>query len=141
MIYFAAPLSKDEDARRNEEYATRLRAAGLHVFLPQELGRVADKPRPPEERQQLRHYYFREDMKGLDYCDILFMFLAREASAGACWEMGYSYGKQKTIIGFNMIHADVGTFLSQSCDWYTDWDQAVEALWRATDADVRSILR
>jgi nucleoside 2-deoxyribosyltransferase len=115
-VYFAAPLSKQEDAERNIEVVKKLREAGLTVFLPQEIGRVVDSI--TDDKDKIRHEYFQEDIAALDCSKTILMYLGREPSAGACWELGYAYAKHMPRIGFlEYDDYELGTFLSQSAIW------------------------
>jgi nucleoside 2-deoxyribosyltransferase len=120
--YFAAPLSRQRDAMRNIKFVAELRAAGLKIFLPQELGRVCDDY---NHKDTLRKKYFDLDLHALDRCTTFIMFLGREPSAGACWEMGYAYAKGKPIAGLNVSGYETGTFLSQSCEWMADMESLI----------------
>jgi nucleoside 2-deoxyribosyltransferase len=122
-VYFAAPLSREEDAQRNAEYARELRNAGLTVFLPQEIGRVVDET---VDKNKMRSEYFNADLEALVASRTLLMFLGREPSAGACWEMGYAHAKHIPIVGYNLAGIELGTFLSQSTWWLDTFKDVID---------------
>jgi nucleoside 2-deoxyribosyltransferase len=117
-VYWAAPLSRNEDAARNLEYVVEFRRAGLMVFLPQEVGRIADYK--GEDIHKRREMYFAQDISALLDSTCLVMFLAREPSAGACFEAGYARARNKYVFGLNVADVKVGTFLECGARWFTE---------------------
>jgi len=111
-IYYAAPLHKEEDQKRNAEYVSLLREEGYLVYLPQEAGVWEDlvneelKGRQELDFEQaariVRADLYVADKRAIDNCDIVVAYFGdRPPSEGGLWEMGYAVGRGKPVVLFN----------------------------------------
>jgi nucleoside 2-deoxyribosyltransferase len=90
-IYLAGPLFTTPEREFNVQLATRLRAAGHDVFLPQE--------HPASERTGKA--IFRKDLEGLDWADgVVAIMDGADPDSGTCWECGYAYARNKPVVLF-----------------------------------------
>lgn len=88
-LYFAGPLFTKAELAFNLAVATGLRARGHEVFLPQE----------QECQQATADAIFAADKEGIDACDCLIACMdGADPDSGTCWEVGYAYGMDKTIL-------------------------------------------
>jgi nucleoside 2-deoxyribosyltransferase len=87
-LYFAGPLFTTPERNWNAEVTAALRAAGHEVFLPQE--NVPGKDAAGN---------FAADKGGIDWADGLVAIMdGPNPDSGTCWEVGYAYGTQKSIV-------------------------------------------
>ena len=90
-IYLAGPLFTTPEREFNVQLATRLRAAGHEVFVPQE--------NPASERTGAA--IFRKDLEGLDWADgVVAVMDGADPDSGTCWECGYAYARKKPVVLF-----------------------------------------
>jgi nucleoside 2-deoxyribosyltransferase len=90
-IYLAGPLFTTPEREFNVQLATRLRAAGHEVYVPQE------NPAPVRTGEAI----FRKDLEGLDWADgVVAIMDGADPDSGTCWECGYAYGKGKPVVLF-----------------------------------------
>jgi nucleoside 2-deoxyribosyltransferase len=90
-IYLAGPLFTTPEREFNAQLATRLRAAGHEVFMPQE--------NPASERTGKA--IFRKDLEGLDWADgVVAVMDGADPDSGTCWECGYAYAREKPVVLF-----------------------------------------
>jgi nucleoside 2-deoxyribosyltransferase len=90
-IYLAGPLFTTPEREFNVQLATRLRAFGHEVFVPQET------PAPAPTGDAI----FRKDLAGLDWADgVVAIMDGADPDSGTCWECGYAYAKQKPVVLF-----------------------------------------
>ena len=90
-IYLAGPLFTTPEREFNVQLATRLRAAGHEVFVPQE--------NPASERTGKA--IFEKDLGGLDWADgVVAVMDGADPDSGTCWECGYAYATKKPVVLF-----------------------------------------
>jgi nucleoside 2-deoxyribosyltransferase len=88
-IYLAGPLFTTPEREFNVQLATRLRAAGHQVWVPQE--------HPASERTG--RAIFLKDLGGIDWAEGLVAIMdGADPDSGTCWECGYAYGKGKPVV-------------------------------------------
>jgi nucleoside 2-deoxyribosyltransferase len=89
-IYLAGPLFTDAELAFNLALATRLRAAGHAVFLPQQQCEGLASPRD----------IFSACVNGLSGSQIVVAVLdGADADSGTCWECGYACAKGMKVVG------------------------------------------
>jgi nucleoside 2-deoxyribosyltransferase len=90
-IYLAGPLFTTPEREFNLQLATRLRTAGHEMFVPQE--------NTPSERTGKG--IFLKDLEGLDWADgVVAIMDGADPDSGTCWECGYAYATNKTVVLF-----------------------------------------
>jgi nucleoside 2-deoxyribosyltransferase len=90
-IYLAGPLFTTPEREFNVQLATRLRAAGHEVFVPQE--NPAAEP--------TGKVIFLKDLEGLDWADgVVAIMDGADPDSGTCWECGYAYATKKPVVLF-----------------------------------------
>lgn len=90
-IYLAGPLFTTPERAFNAQVATRLRAAGHEVFVPQE--NPASEP--------TGRAIFLKDLAGLDWAEgIVAIMDGADPDSGTCWECGYAYARNKPVVLF-----------------------------------------
>ncbi|MEO7230786.1 MAG: nucleoside 2-deoxyribosyltransferase [Candidatus Limnocylindrales bacterium] len=90
-IYLAGPLFTTPERDWNSALASRLRAGGHEVFLPQE--------NPAAERTGSA--IFQKDLAGLDWADAVVAIMdGADPDSGACWECGYAFARRKPVVLF-----------------------------------------
>ena len=90
-IYLAGPLFTTPEREFNAQLATRLRALGHEVWVPQE--------NPAAERTG--EAIFVKDLEGLDWADGVVAFMdGADPDSGTSWECGYAYGTSKPVVLF-----------------------------------------
>jgi nucleoside 2-deoxyribosyltransferase len=90
-IYLAGPLFTTPERQFNRQLATRLRALGHEVFLPQE------KPTSELTGKAI----FLRDLGGLDWADgVVAIMDGADPDSGTCWECGYAYATRKPVVLF-----------------------------------------
>jgi nucleoside 2-deoxyribosyltransferase len=90
-IYLAGPLFTTPEREFNVQLASRLRAFGHEVFVPQEI----PAPEPTGEA------IFRKDLAGLDWAEAVVAIMdGADPDSGTCWECGYAYARQKPVVLF-----------------------------------------
>lgn len=90
-IYLAGPLFTTAEREFNMQLATRLRAAGHEVFVPQE-----HPLSEPTGKAVLR-----KDLEGLDWADgVVAIMDGADPDSGTAWECGYAYATQKPVVLF-----------------------------------------
>jgi nucleoside 2-deoxyribosyltransferase len=88
-IYLAGPLFTAAERAFNARLRDLLLAAGHEVWLPQE----------HEPRNATATAIFREDVKGLEWSEVLVANMdGPDPDSGTCWECGYAYRKKKIIL-------------------------------------------
>jgi len=88
-IYLAGPLFTAAERAFNARLRELLLAAGHEVWLPQD----------HEPRDKSATAIFREDVKGLEWSEILVANMdGSDPDSGTCWECGYAYQKKKIIL-------------------------------------------
>ena len=87
-IYLAGPLFTKAEQDFNKELAEFLSGKGFKVFLPQE-----------ECKNKKKKDIFLKCKEGLDSSDIVLAIMdGADADSGTCWEFGYAFAKNKTLI-------------------------------------------
>jgi nucleoside 2-deoxyribosyltransferase len=90
-IYLAGPLFTTPEREFNVQLATRLRAFGHEVFVPQETPASAPTGMA----------IFRKDLAGLDWADgVVAIMDGADPDSGTCWECGYAYARRKPVVLF-----------------------------------------
>jgi nucleoside 2-deoxyribosyltransferase len=90
-IYLAGPLFTVAERDFNARLAAALRAAGHEVFVPQDI----------EQRAATARQIFEDDVAGVDWADVVLANMdGPDPDSGTCWECGYAFAKQKTIVAF-----------------------------------------
>jgi nucleoside 2-deoxyribosyltransferase len=90
-IYLAGPLFTRPERWFNADLASRLRALGHEVFVPQE--------HPPSAPTGAA--IFHKDLKGLDWADgVVAIMDGADPDSGTSWECGYAYAKMKPVVLF-----------------------------------------
>jgi nucleoside 2-deoxyribosyltransferase len=90
-IYLAGPLFTTPEREFNAQLATRLRAAGHEVFLPQE------HPAPEPTGEAI----FRKDLRGLEWAEgVVAIMDGADPDSGTAWECGYAYARKKPVVLF-----------------------------------------
>ncbi|MEO6577999.1 MAG: nucleoside 2-deoxyribosyltransferase, partial [Candidatus Limnocylindria bacterium] len=90
-IYLAGPLFTTPEREFNVQLATRLRALGHDVFVPQD--------NPASERTGKA--IFLKDLDGLDWADgVVAIMDGADPDSGTCWECGYAYATKKPVVLF-----------------------------------------
>jgi nucleoside 2-deoxyribosyltransferase len=90
-IYLAGPLFTVAERDFNARLAARLREAGYEVFVPQDV----------EQRGATARQIFTDDVAGVDWADVVLANMdGPDPDSGTCWECGYAFAKQKTIVAF-----------------------------------------
>jgi nucleoside 2-deoxyribosyltransferase len=90
-IYLAGPVFTSPEREWNVGLATRLRAGGHEVFVPQ------DHPAAEPGGRAI----FRKDLEGLDWADTVVAIMdGADPDSGTCWECGYAYARGKTVVLF-----------------------------------------
>ena len=90
-IYLAGPLFTVAERDFNARLAALLRKAGHEVFVPQEM----------EQRSKTAKQVFEGDVAGVDWSDVVLANMdGPDPDSGTCWECGYAFAKQKTIVLF-----------------------------------------
>ena len=90
-IYLAGPLFTTPEREFNVQLATRLRAAGHEVFVPQE--NPASEPTGKA--------IFVKDLEGLDWAEgVVAIMDGSDPDSGTCWECGYAYATKKPVVLF-----------------------------------------
>ena len=90
-IYLAGPLFTTPEREFNAQLATRLRAAGHEVFVPQE--------NPAAE--QTGKAIFLKDVAGLDWANgVVAIMDGADPDSVTCWECGYAYATKKPVVLF-----------------------------------------
>jgi nucleoside 2-deoxyribosyltransferase len=90
-IYLAGPLFTTPEREFNVQLATRLRALGHDVFVPQEV--------PASERTGKS--IFLKNLKGLDWADgVVAIMDGADPDSGTSWECGYAYATKKPVVLF-----------------------------------------
>jgi nucleoside 2-deoxyribosyltransferase len=90
-IYLAGPLFTTPEREFNVQLATRLRAAGHEVFVPQE--------HPAADRTGKA--IFVKDLAGLDWAEgVVAIMDGADPDSGTCWECGYAYATKKRVVLF-----------------------------------------
>jgi nucleoside 2-deoxyribosyltransferase len=90
-LYLAAPLFTTPEREFNVQLATRLRAAGHEVFVPQE------NPAAEPTGKAI----FLKDLEGLDWADgVVAIMDGADPDSGTCWECGYAYATKKPVVLF-----------------------------------------
>ncbi len=88
-IYLAGPLFTTPEREFNVQLATRLRAAGHDVWVPQE--------NPASDRTGKA--IFLKDLEGLDGAEgVVAIMDGPDPDSGTCWECGYAYAKGKPVV-------------------------------------------
>ena len=114
-IYLAGPLFTAAERAFNARLRDLLVGAGHEVWLPQE----------HEPRDATATAIFHEDVKGLEWSEILVANMdGPDPDSGTCWECGFAYRK-KGIILFRTDFRDAGEhglspfnlMLSESADY------------------------
>jgi len=114
VIYFAGPLTKEDDADYNTELTAYLRHHGFKVYLPQEIGRNADYKGNDPTRKRLE--FCKADVAAMNMCNVCFINLHRDCSAGTAFEAGYMYAQHKAIVIYTKLDAKtIGTMLVGTC--------------------------
>lgn len=99
-LYFAAPLSTDEDRQFNKDVVTQLRTF-FDVYLPQDDGglmidMIAKGMKPQEAAKSV----FNIDVESLNRCDALLIVIhGKVVDEGAAFELGYAYAMGKPCFG------------------------------------------
>jgi nucleoside 2-deoxyribosyltransferase len=90
-IYLAGPVFTSPEREWSVGLATRLRAGGHEVFVPQ------DHPAAEPGGRAI----FRKDLEGLDWADTVVAIMdGADPDSGTCWECGYAYARGKTVVLF-----------------------------------------
>ena len=90
-IYLAGPLFTTPEREFNAQLASRLRALGHEVFVPQE--------NPASARTGAA--IFHKDLEGLDWADgVVAIMDGADPDSGTCWECGYAYATKKPVVLF-----------------------------------------
>lgn len=113
-IYLAGPLFTDAEQAFNLALATKLRAAGHAVFLPQQQCEGLVEPRD----------IFFGCLNGLTGSKIVVAVLdGADADSGTSWECGYAYAKGMKVIGLRTdfrnrsdTEGGLNLMLSVSCE-------------------------
>lgn len=88
-LYLAGPLFTAAEQEFNRQLAAAFIKAGHEVWLPQE----------HEPRERTARAIFEEDVKGLDWSEVLIANMdGPDPDSGTCWECGYAYGKKAVIL-------------------------------------------
>ena len=88
-IYLAGPVFTAAERAFNVRLRDLLAAAGHEVWLPQD----------HEPRDKTATAIFREDLKGLEWSEIVVANMdGPDPDSGTCWECGYAYTKKKIIL-------------------------------------------
>ena len=88
-IYLAGPLFTAAERAFNVRLRDLLAAAGHEVWLPQD----------HEPRDASAAAIFREDVKGLEWSEIVVANMdGPDPDSGTCWECGYAYKKRRIIL-------------------------------------------
>ena len=88
-VYLAGPLFTAAERAFNARLRDLLAAAGHEVWLPQD----------HEPRDTTATAIFREDVKGLEWSEILVGNMdGSDPDSGTCWECGYAYKKKKIVL-------------------------------------------
>ncbi len=97
LAYIAGPLYNEGERWFNEKIEKIVNNLGIHTFLPhRDLGVMSSK----DESSVI----FNGDLENLKNSDIIIANLnGITIDPGTAWEIGYSYAKNKKIIG---IHSD-----------------------------------
>lgn len=104
MIYLAAPIHKDEDAKASEKLLFHLRELGYHVWAPQEAGLATEVARRTgRDLEEVRCEFMSKDLAAMKMSNLCIAFLGRdrEPSQGMLWEMGYMSACNKPVILYN----------------------------------------
>ena len=102
-LYFAAPLFSSAERSWNAEVATALRAAGHHVFLPQE-------QEPDKEPSAI----FATDVGGIDWAEGLVAIAdGPDPDSGTSWEVGYAFRKKPIVL----VRTDIRSLAGRSGDY------------------------
>jgi nucleoside 2-deoxyribosyltransferase len=89
--YLAGPLFTTAEREFNAELASRLRALGHELFVPQE--HPASAPTGAA--------IFSKDLAGLDGADCVVAIMdGADPDSGTCWECGYAYATRKPVVLF-----------------------------------------
>jgi len=103
-VYFAGPLFTTPERNWNAEVTAALRAAGHEVFLAQENDPGMDAAG-----------IFAADKGGIDWADGLVAIMdGPNPDAGTCWEVGYGYGTQKSIV---LVRTDFRTMAGNAGEY------------------------
>lgn len=90
-IYLAGPLFTTPEREFNAQLASRLRALGHELFVPQE--HPASTPTGKA--------IFHKDLAGLDWADgVVAIMDGADPDSGTCWECGYAYATRKPVVLF-----------------------------------------
>lgn len=96
-IYMAGPLFTTAEFEFNKALAARLRALGHEVHLPQEF--EAQWRDVAGVKTLDTKAIFKSDVGGIDWGQLTLGNLdGADSDSGTCWELGYSYAKNKYII-------------------------------------------
>jgi nucleoside 2-deoxyribosyltransferase len=87
-LYFAGPLFSAAERDWNAALASRLRAAGHEIFLPQEQESGRDAER-----------IFATDLAGIDWADAVVGIMdGADPDSGTAWECGYAFRKKPVLL-------------------------------------------
>lgn len=90
-LYLAGPLFTTAERAFNSALEVQCREQGFEVWLPQD----------HEPREQTAKAIFLEDVKGIDWADIVVANMdGPDPDSGTCWEVGYAYAQKKPIFCF-----------------------------------------
>ena len=88
-IYLAGPLFTAAELQFNKELKLLLEKIGHKVWLPQE----------KEPRTKTAKAIFLEDVKGIDWADIVVANMdGADPDSGTCWECGYAYRRKPVVV-------------------------------------------
>lgn len=134
-IYFAGPLHREEDRRRNEKLVAALRMHGHNVYLPQEHGVWEDLVGDMGDEDTVRKLLYGMDMDAMRMCDTCIVCCGdaadpRAPSEGAMFEMGWMKAANKTVLLYNEKNYWHYNLMPQfGADMvFDDWDSLIKFL-------------
>lgn len=103
-VYLAGPLFTEAETDFNLKLCRFLEENFFDVYLPQEVGDTSHTRRKEEHAR-----IFEMHLAALEECDFIVAVVdGADADSGTSWEMGYGFGKGKTVISLRTDFRKVG---------------------------------
>ncbi|HWQ68154.1 MAG TPA: nucleoside 2-deoxyribosyltransferase [Methanospirillum sp.] len=103
-VYLAAPLFSEAERTWNLKVAESLTSLAFDVYLPQETGDTS-----ADRDSRALGDIFMDNLRALNAADVVVAVIdGADPDSGTAWEMGYAYGKGKTVITIRTDFRRVG---------------------------------
>lgn len=118
-VYIAAPMFSYAELKFNEQVAGVLEENAFNVFLPQRSGFKLIELLKTMSPNEARYKIFQKDILEVKKSDVVIIILdGRTIDEGACVELGYAYGLNKSCYGLKtdprtMIDGQINPMISE----------------------------